>query len=50
MFPNMAQFIACSKTNDATHVAKLYFKELMRLHGIPRFIISDGDIKFLKYF
>jgi len=34
-FSKMAHFIACNKTNDATHIAKLDFKELMRLHDIP---------------
>jgi len=40
-FSNMAHFIAYNKTNDATHIAKLYFKEVMRFHGIPYSIISD---------
>jgi len=40
-FSKMANFIPCSKTNDATYMAELYFKEVMRLHRIPRSIISD---------
>eukprot|EP00257_Ricinus_communis_P023189 XP_015583107.1 uncharacterized protein LOC107262331 [Ricinus communis] len=34
-FSKMAHFVACNKIDDAVRVAELYFKEIVKLHGIP---------------
>ena len=46
----MTYFIPCKKTSYVEHVVELFFKEIVRLHGLLRSIISDRDNKFIGSF
>ena len=45
-----AQFFAISSKYSAAQVVELFFREVFRLHGLPKTIVSDRDNKFTGAF
>ena len=42
----MPHFIPCKRKLDGIQVADIFFREIVRLHGLPKSIISNRDNKF----
>ena len=45
-----AHFFAISAHYSAAQVAELFFREIFKLHGLPKTIISDRDSRFMGGF
>ena len=45
-----AHFIPVKTTYKAANIADIFLKQIFRLHGIPKVIISDRDPKFTSNF
>ena len=45
-----AHFIPVKSTYKALNIVNIFLKEIFRLHGIPKAIISDRDVKFIGNF
>ena len=45
-----AHFLLVMTTNPVRKLAKLYLKEIMRLHGVPVLIVSYRDARFTSTF
>jgi len=46
----VAHFIPYRSTNSASDLAPIYMREIVRLHGVPKTIVSDRDAKFVSKF
>jgi len=46
----VAHFILVKSTSLATEVNQIFIKEIVRLHGVTKRIISDKDAKFTSKF
>ena len=45
-----AQFLAVRMTFALERFCRLYIREIVRLHGVPVFIVSDRDPRFKAHF
>jgi hypothetical protein len=46
----VAHFIPMKQTSSTTDLVRLYIKEVVRLHGVPKSIVSNQDSKFVSKF
>ena len=50
MLTKASHFIPIKSTYKADAIAKIFMKDIFRLHGLPKAIISDRDTKFTSNF
>ena len=45
-----AHFIPVKSTHKTDDIAKIFMKDIFKLHGFPKAIVSDRDVKFTSNF
>ena len=45
-----AHFIPVKSMYDTGDIARIFMKEIFKLHGLPKAIVSDRDVKFTSNF
>ena len=43
-------FILVKSTHKTNDIAKIFMREIFKLHGLPKAIVSDRDVKFTSNF
>jgi hypothetical protein len=46
----VAHFIPVKSTATAVDIARVFVREIFRLHGMPKVLVSDRDVKFTSHF
>ena len=46
----VAHFIPVKSTDKTDDIARIFMKEIFKLHGLPKAIVSDRDVKFTSNF
>ena len=49
-FTKAAHFIPVKCTHKADDIAKIFMKHIFKLHGLPKAIVSNRDVKFTSNF
>ena len=42
-------FIPIKSMHKTDDISKIFMKEIFKLHGLPKAIVSDGDVKFTQF-
>ena len=45
-----AHFLGMKTTDTTETLSQLYIREIVRLHGVPLFIVSNRDSRFVAWF
>jgi hypothetical protein len=46
----VSHFIPVKSTHKASNIVEIYMREIIKLHGVPKTIVSDRDSKFTSNF
>jgi len=49
-FSKITHFIPCHKVDEANNISRIFFIKVVRLHGLPKTIVSNRDPKFVGHF
>ena len=49
-FTKETHFIPVKSTHKTDDIGKIFMKEIFKLHGLPKAIVSDIDVKFTSNF
>jgi len=46
----IAHFTPCHKVDDASNISKHFLRDVVKLHELPKTIVSNRDPKFISHF